>query len=70
MFLPHLLALVVLIPLSIFTAVYIYTLDKGPVVIKQKRVGLHGSEFNMYKFRTMKQRLSFSKRGFKRLESK
>jgi lipopolysaccharide/colanic/teichoic acid biosynthesis glycosyltransferase len=53
--LTSLLALVVLIPLSIFTAVYIYTLDKGPVVIKQKRVGLHGSEFNMYKFRTMKQ---------------
>ena len=53
--LTSLLALVVLIPLSIFTAVYIYTLDKGPVVIRQKRVGLHGSEFNMYKFRTMKQ---------------
>jgi len=53
--LTSLLALVVLIPLSIFTAVYIYTLDKGPVVIQQKRVGLHGSEFNMYKFRTMKQ---------------
>jgi lipopolysaccharide/colanic/teichoic acid biosynthesis glycosyltransferase len=53
--LTSLLALVILIPLNIFTVVYIYTLDKGPVIIKQKRVGLHGSEFNMYKFRTMKQ---------------
>jgi lipopolysaccharide/colanic/teichoic acid biosynthesis glycosyltransferase len=52
--LTSLIALVVVFPLSIFSAVYIYTLDKGPVVIKQKRVGLHGSEFNMYKFRTMK----------------
>tara|TARA_Y100000389_G_scaffold196355_1_gene229170 strand:+ start:110 stop:1576 length:1467 start_codon:yes stop_codon:yes gene_type:complete len=53
--LTSLLALVILIPLNIFTVVYIYTLDRGPVIIKQKRVGLHGSEFNMYKFRTMKQ---------------
>ena len=28
--------------------------DGRPFVIKQKRVGLHGKKFNMYKFRTMK----------------
>ena len=28
--------------------------DKSPVIIKQDRVGLHGEQFNMYKFRTMR----------------
>ncbi len=29
-------------------------LDGLPVIIKQRRVGLHGQTFNMFKFRTMK----------------
>ena len=33
---------------------YIYYLDKGSPIIRQDRVGLHGKQFKMYKFRTMK----------------
>ena len=32
---------------------FIYFIDGRPAVIKQDRVGLHGKQFNMYKFRTM-----------------
>ena len=28
--------------------------DKSPIIIKQDRVGLHGEQFYMYKFRTMR----------------
>lgn len=35
-------------------SIYIRLLDGGPTVIKQNRVGLHGKQFKMYKFRTMK----------------
>ena len=34
--------------------IYIIFLDRGPAIIKQNRVGLHGKQFKMYKFRTMK----------------
>jgi len=34
--------------------IYIRFVDGGPSVIKQNRVGLHGKQFKMYKFRTMK----------------
>ena len=43
------------IPLSIYASLFIYFKDGGPIVIKQARVGLHGNNFSMYKFRTMKQ---------------
>ena len=33
---------------------YIYILDGSETIIKQDRVGLHGEQFKMYKFRTMK----------------
>tara|TARA_B100001115_G_C15704249_1_gene341706 strand:+ start:217 stop:735 length:519 start_codon:yes stop_codon:yes gene_type:complete len=33
---------------------YLFLLDGYPMVIKQTRVGLHGKNFKMYKFRTMK----------------
>ena len=35
-------------------SIYIFYLDKNPIIIKQDRVGLHGEIFKMYKFRTMK----------------
>ena len=46
--------LVMLSPIMLFTFLFIIFVDKTPAVILQKRVGLHGKIFNMYKFRTMK----------------
>jgi len=40
-------------PLLIVIAVIIKIDSKGPVVFKQKRLGLHGKEFWIYKYRTM-----------------
>jgi teichuronic acid biosynthesis glycosyltransferase TuaG len=47
------IVLMVAMPLGILIAMLIRIDSKGPVVFKQKRTGLHGSVFNMYKFRTM-----------------
>lgn len=41
-------------PLVLFLFIYIRILDGGPSIIKQNRVGLHGKQFKMFKFRTMK----------------
>ena len=41
-------------PLLLFLFTYVRILDGGPSVIKQNRVGLHGKQFKMFKFRTMK----------------
>ena len=41
-------------PIMILLATYIVILDGFPFYVRQKRVGLHGEIFNMYKFRTMK----------------
>ena len=49
-----LLGIIIFSPLFLIISLYIYFLDGGPPVIKQRRVGLHGKQFNMYKFRTMK----------------
>ena len=48
------LAIFLFSPIMVLLALYILYLDKGPAVIKQNRVGLHGEQFSMYKFRTMK----------------
>ena len=45
--------LVVLSPLLAVVAVAIRCTSKGPVFFRQKRAGLHGDPFNMWKFRTM-----------------
>lgn len=47
------LALVVLSPILLITALAIKIESPGPVVFVQKRVGINGKEFNMYKFRSM-----------------
>ena len=41
-------------PLYVVIIIYIYFLDGSETIIKQDRVGLHGRQFKMYKFRTMK----------------
>jgi lipopolysaccharide/colanic/teichoic acid biosynthesis glycosyltransferase len=45
---------VIYIPIGLVASFYILLRDGGPPIIKQTRVGLHGKNFNMYKFRTMK----------------
>lgn len=41
-------------PLIFAVCCYIFYLDGFPLVVRQNRVGLHGKQFTMYKFRTMK----------------
>lgn len=41
-------------PIMIITALIIKLTSKGPVIFRQKRVGLNKSLFTMYKFRSMK----------------
>jgi putative colanic acid biosysnthesis UDP-glucose lipid carrier transferase len=55
--LDKLLALVILIfisPLMIAIIISIKATSKGPVIFKQKRYGIYGNVFNVYKFRSMK----------------
>ncbi|MEW6101565.1 MAG: sugar transferase [Candidatus Omnitrophota bacterium] len=47
------LGLIIFSPLLLLTAVLVKTTSRGPVFFRQKRVGLNGRKFVMYKFRTM-----------------
>jgi exopolysaccharide biosynthesis polyprenyl glycosylphosphotransferase len=47
------IALVVLLPVLLATAVAVKLTSKGPVLFLQERVGLQKRRFRMYKFRTM-----------------
>lgn len=49
-----LFGLVIFSPIMLFLALYIGIVDGFPFYVVQKRVGLHGEIFNMYKFRSMK----------------
>jgi len=53
-FILSLLALIVLSPVFLILVVAIKLDSKGPVLFKQKRVGIHKTHFNILKFRTMK----------------
>lgn len=47
-------ALVVLLPLFILLIILIKLDSPGPILFKQKRVGIHKTYFNILKFRTMR----------------
>lgn len=47
------IALLILSPLLVAVAVIIKVTSPGPVLFRQVRVGLHGAQFNLLKFRSM-----------------
>lgn len=47
------LALVILSPFLLFIALAVKLSSKGPIFYSQERIGIHGTPFNIYKFRTM-----------------
>jgi len=48
-----LMVIILWMPIFVLIGVVIKFTSKGPIIFKQKRVGLHGREFYIYKFRTM-----------------
>lgn len=46
-------AFIVLSPILLITAIAIKLESEGPVIFKQKRLGMGGEEFEIYKFRSM-----------------
>jgi len=48
-----LMGLILLSPLLLLVALAVRLTSQGPVIFRQKRAGLHGSPFEMWKFRTM-----------------
>jgi lipopolysaccharide/colanic/teichoic acid biosynthesis glycosyltransferase len=56
-----LLGLIILFPILFLIALWVKLDSKGPIFYVQKRVGLKGVDFNLYKFRSM--RLDSNKLG-------
>lgn len=48
-----LFGLLIFSPVFMITAIVVKTTSKGPVFYRQKRIGLHNKEFEMFKFRSM-----------------
>ena len=48
-----LLAMIVLSPVYLVTAIIVRTTSPGPIFFAQERIGLHGKPFRMHKFRSM-----------------
>lgn len=53
-FVLSLIGVIVLSPVLLILAIVIKADSKGPVLFKQKRVGIHQKHFMIYKFRTMR----------------
>ena len=47
------IAILILLPVFIILSFLIKTGSKGPIIFKQKRIGLHGNPFWIFKFRSM-----------------
>lgn len=62
-----LLALIVLSPVFLITAIAIKICDRGPVIYKQVRLTKNGKRFNIHKFRSM--RIDAEKDGVARLST-
>ena len=58
---------IVFLPIAILTYFYILIISGSPAILKQTRVGLHGNNFDMYKFRTMKVNSHSERERFKDL---
>jgi undecaprenyl phosphate N,N'-diacetylbacillosamine 1-phosphate transferase len=52
-FILALIAFIILLPILLIVAIAIKIESRGPVLFKQTRIGLKGSEFKIYKFRSM-----------------
>mgnify|MGYP002885720014 CR=1 FL=1 len=50
-----LLGIIILLPIMFFICIYIKLFSSTPIFFKQKRVGLNGITFSLYKFCTMKE---------------
>lgn len=61
------IALILVSPIMLITAIIIKLQDKGPVLYKQKRLSINGQEFMVCKFRSM--RVDAEKDGVARLAS-
>ena len=53
-----LISIALLLPVAILLAMLIYFDDRGPVFFCQQRVGLNKQPFKLYKFRSMRVKLS------------
>ena len=62
------IAMILLFPVYIFTAIGVKSSSKGPIIYSQERIGLHGKPFKMYKFRSMYS--DAEKEGVPKLSSK
>ncbi len=49
-----LIILILLMPALLIISILIWIIDGGPIIFKQKRIGINNSDFTIYKFRTMK----------------